>query len=151
MEIGVRLRVQIDDRVSERLESLAGRELSDARRRLVEQSTQQALVNTLQLNPVDTGRSRAAWAAALQQAGGEAPADWRGPHPQGAAIAEGAARGSFTRSDGESTTLLSAENNVSYVGFLEYGTRRMAPFAMVRRALLAVQQQLARWFEFPAG
>ena len=146
----MRMRVEIDDQVSARLEQAAGRELTDARRRLIEQALQQALSDTLQWNPVDTGRSRAAWAAALAQAGGEAPADWRGPHPQGAAIAEGAACGSTARADGESTTALSAQNSVAYVSFLEYGTRRMAPFAMVRRALLAAQQQLGRWFEFPA-
>jgi hypothetical protein len=112
----MRMRVEIDDQVSERLERAAGRELTDARRRLIEQAMQQALRDTLQWNPVDTGRSRAAWAAALQQAGGAGPADWRGPHPQGAAIAEGAVRGSVARVDGESTTVLSAQNSVVYVG-----------------------------------
>ena len=145
----MRLRVEIEDRASARLESLAGRELTDARRRLIEQAMREALADTLRGNPVETGRSRAAWAAALQQAGGEAPAEWRGPHPDAGAIAEGAARGSLTRSDGESTTDLSADNRVRYVGFLEYGTWRRAPFAMVRRALVRVQQQLSQWFEFP--
>ncbi len=86
----------------------------------------------------------------MRQAGGEASPDWRGPHPNAAAIAEGAALGAFSRTDGESTTLLSAENRVRYVGFLEYGTRRLAPFAMVRRAIVSVQLQLMQWFEFPA-
>lgn len=145
----MRMRFEIEDRASERLEQLAGRELSEARRRLVEDAMRAALSETIQWNPVETGRSRAAWGAALRQLGGEVPADLGGAHPNGAAIAEGAARGSLERSDHESTTTVSASNGVRYIGFLEYGTRRMAPFAMVRRALLSVQQQVGRWFEFP--
>lgn len=145
----MQIQFEIEDQASARLESLAGRELSEARRRLIEQAMQQTLVDTLELNPVATGRSRAAWAAALAQIGVELPADWRGPQPDGAAIAEGAAQGTLTRSEDDSTTQINAENGVQYIGFLEYGTRRMAPFAMVRRALAAVQQELGRWFEFP--
>lgn len=150
LELAVQLRVELENRASERLDSLGGRELSDARRRLVERAMQEALLETLRVNPVDTGRSRAAWAAAVRQMGVDVPSDWRGPHSHAAAISEGAARGAITRADGESTTAVSAQNSVRYVGFLEYGTRKMAPFAMVRRALARVQQQLSRWFEFPA-
>jgi hypothetical protein len=146
----MRMRVEIENRASARLESLAGRDLPEARRRLVEQAMQAALIDALHVNPVDTGRSRAAWASALQQAGGDAPADWQGPHPDASAIAEGGAQGSLTRADGDSSTALSARNSVRYVGFLEYGTRRMGPMAMVRRALARVQPQLLRWLEFPA-
>lgn len=146
----MRLRFEVEDRASERLESMSRRELTDARKRLIEQTMQQALTETLRGNPVDTGRSRSAWARALRLAGGEIPADWRGPHPNLGAIAEGAALGSTTKADDASTTTLSARNSVRYVGFLEYGTRRMAPFAMARRALAVVQRQLWRWFDFPA-
>lgn len=146
----MQIQFEIEDQASARLESMAGRELSEARSRLIEQAMEQTLIDTLELNPVDTGRSRAAWAAALQQLGVDVQGDWRGPHPDGAAIAEGAAQGTLTRSDDDSTTLINAENGVRYIGFLEYGTRRMAPVAMVRRALAAVQAELGRWFEFPA-
>jgi hypothetical protein len=145
----MRVRFEIEDRVSPRLEQAAARELSEARRRMVEDAMRAALSETIQRNPVETGRSRAAWGAALRQLGSEVPADWGGASPNGAAIAEGAARCSLERNDHESTTTVSASNGVRYVGFLEYGTRKMAPFAMVRRALLGVQQQVARWFEFP--
>lgn len=146
----MRMRFEVENRVGARLERAAGRELSEARRGMVEEAMKAALTETLQRNPVDTGRSRAAWGAALRQLGGELPADWGGSQANGAAMAEGAARGSLERSDHESTTGVSASNGVPYVGFLEYGTRRMAPFAMVRRALLSVQQRVGRWFEFPA-
>jgi len=145
----MRVRFEIEDRVSERLEGAAGRELSEARRRMVEDAMRAALIETMQRNPVETGRSRAAWGAALRQLGGEAPADWGGASPNAAAIAEGAARSVLERNDHESTTTVSASNGVRYIGFLEYGTRKMAPFAMVRRALLSVQQQVGRWFQFP--
>ena len=146
----MRVRFEIEDRVSERLEQAAGRELSEARRRMVDDAMRAALSETIERNPVETGRSRAAWAGALRQLGGEAPADWGGAAPDGAAIAEGAARGALERNDHESMTTVSASNGVRYIGFLEYGTRKMAPFAMVRRALLSVQQHVGRWFEFPA-
>ncbi|MFO1091824.1 MAG: hypothetical protein U0992_00725 [Planctomycetaceae bacterium] len=82
---------------------------------------QQTLVDTLELNPVATGRSRAAWAAALAQIGIELPADWRGPQPDGAAIAEGAAQGTLTRSEDDSTTQINAENGVRYIRFWSTG------------------------------
>lgn len=148
----MRLRIEVDDRASVRLEELSGRRLSESRRRLVEQAMRQTLQDVVRLNPVDTGRSRSAWVAALRQAGWEVPGGWQGPRSDASAIAQGAGLGELARSEPSSSmTMLSAHNRVRYVGFLEYGTRRMAPFAMVRRALAVAQQQLAGWFRFPPG
>lgn len=147
----MRLVIEIDDQSSEKLEALAEDELPEARRRLVQDVTREALTRTIELNPVDTGRSRAAWAAALTQAGGSPPPGWRGPRPEGGAIAEGAALGELVGEDDGDVTSMTAANAVRYVTFLEYGTSRMAPFAMVRRALSVVQQRVRALFRFPQG
>jgi hypothetical protein len=66
-----------------------------------------------------------------------------------AAIAAGTRLGSVERGEQESMTEAAATNAVRYVKYLEYGTSKMAAFAMVRRALASVQQQVGRWFRFP--
>jgi hypothetical protein len=37
---------------------------------------------------------------------------------------------------------------VHYISYLEYGTSRMAPFAMVRSALLQLQTRLSQLFRW---
>lgn len=145
----MQLTIEIDDQVSARLQELAESDLPESRRRLVQDATREALQRTIEMNPVDTGRSRAAWVAALTQAGGSPPPGWRGPHPQGGAIAQGASLGGLEPSDEGDTTSLTARNQVQYVAFLEYGTSRMSPFAMVRRALAFTQQRVRSLFRFP--
>jgi hypothetical protein len=139
------IKVQVDDRVSARLRDLMDRDLPESRRDLVEDAMREALSQVVRLNPVETGRSRAAWAAALEQFGGGSVA----APGVASGIAEGARLGSAERAEQESITEAAATNAVRYVKYLEYGTSKMAAFAMVRRALAGVQQQVKRWFRFP--
>lgn len=144
---GVRIRLEVDDRAGPWLKGLAERDLPVARRELVRNASREALSQTIRLNPVDTGRSRAAWVAALQQLGGNAPPGREGSDP--VAMAEGSGLGSAEISDQEPITEAIANSRVRYAGYLEYGTSKLAAFAMVRRALAGVQQRLARLFRFP--
>jgi hypothetical protein len=137
----MRIEIQVVNAASPALRSLAKEGVSDARRRMVDQGMSAALASTIRLNPVRTGRSRAAWSAALEHLGGTpSRMELSGP------AAEGAAKGSLSREDGERTTAVSATNAVSYVPFLEYGTSKMSPFAMVRRSLAVVQRLIGGWF-----
>jgi hypothetical protein len=139
----MRISVQIDGEGLRRLKDLAEYEVPDARRRMVERGMEATLESTISLNPVETGRSRAAWKAALDQLRGSSfgAAATSGP------VAEGTASGSLEHQHDSNTTTISATNAVSYVPFLEYGTSRMTPFQMVRRSLAAVRSVIASWFQ----
>jgi len=139
----MRISVQIDGEGLRRLRELAEYEVPDARRRMVERGMEATLESTIQLNPVETGRSRAAWKAALDQlrGGGFDASAASGP------VGEGMAAGSLDHQHDSNTTTISATNSVSYVPFLEYGTSRMTPFQMVRRSLAAVRSVITSWFQ----
>jgi hypothetical protein len=139
----MRITFQIDGDGLRSLRDLAAYKVPDARRRMVERGMEAALESTIQLNPVETGRSRAAWKAALDQLRG----DNGGLSGASGPVAEGTARGSLRHEHQETTTTVSAMNAVSYVPFLEYGTSRMTPFQMVRRSLAAVRGVIAGWFQ----
>jgi len=139
----MQIRVQVDGGDLRRLRDLARYGVPDARRRMVERGMESTLESTIQLNPVDTGRSRAAWKAALDQLRGES----NGLSDAGGPIAEGVARGSLNHQHDLATTTVSATNSVTYVPFLEYGTSRMTPFQMARRSLTAVRGVIAGWFQ----
>lgn len=93
--------------------------------------------------PVDTGRTRRAWRTALGQLDGAA-----GDGPGGSSAGNDTHRneGHLSRSDGEHQTEIAAGNSVPYVRYLEYGTSKMAPFAMVRRALRRISQRISSLF-----
>jgi len=80
-------------------------------------------------HPVDTGRSRAGWEAALQMLG-----------------SGGAGQGEGTAAvyDEGLRSRLEAANFVEYEVFLEYGTRGRPGRAMVRRALEGSRLEAAR-------
>jgi hypothetical protein len=139
----MRIQVQIDGGDLRRLKDLAEYQVPDARRRMVDRGMEATLESTIRLNPVETGRSRVAWQAALDQLRGEAS----DVSIAGGPIGEGAGQGSLDHRHDKTTTTASARNAVSYVPFLEYGTSRMAPFQMVRRSLAAVRNVIAGWFE----
>ena len=139
----MRIEIQIEGDGLRRLRDLADYQVPDARRRMVERGMQATLESTVQLNPVATGRSRAAWKAALDELQGEPDAASGGGGP----IAEGRSLGSLRHSHDHTTSTISATNAVAYVPFLEYGTSRMSPFQMVRKSLAAVRGVIARWFE----
>jgi len=119
------------------LHQLATR-LPDLRRRIITVAMKHALAETIRFNPVDTARSRAAWVRSLEQLGGTPPAGGQGSHPS--AVDDGRALGQLQRHETADTTELTAFNSVDYVPHLEYGTSRMAPFAMARRALHGARQ-----------
>jgi hypothetical protein len=137
----MRLKFQVSNAASRMLRQIASSDVPEARRRMVEDGIKAALESTIQLNPVRTGRSRAAWSAALSRISGQTTGGaTSGP------LAEGSALGSATIEQGESSTVASATNAVRYVPFLEYGTSKRAPVAMVRRSLAAVGRLVPRWF-----
>ncbi len=139
----MRLVLRIDDFYRRRLRDLANYQIPDARRRMVERGLEATLEQTIELNPVETGRSRAAWQRALAELRG---AQQAGGIPSGP-VAEGWSLGSLELDHQAHTTSGSAVNAVSYVPFLEYGTSRMQPFQMVRRSLAAVRSVIGEWFE----
>jgi hypothetical protein len=139
----MRISVQIDGDDLRGLKDLAEYRVSDARRRMVVRGTEATLESTIQLNPVETGRSRAAWKAALDQLRGSSNQSVAGEGP----VAEGSGKGSLQHQHDETTSSISATNAVSYVPFLEYGTSRMTPYQMVRRSLAAVRGVIANWFQ----
>lgn len=98
------------------------------------------LGRVMERNPVDTGRSRAAWGAAGSQVGLSTGTGSQEP-------GDGIGR----VEEHEQQTRLEFENRVNYVPFLEYGTSRMAARAMVRGALASsrdeMRSQLSAVFE----
>jgi hypothetical protein len=138
----VRLDIKIDGDAAKTFRDLAEQRVPKARLEMTRQAMQAALESTMNLNPVRTGRSRAAWAAALAALGGgsSAQAGLSGP------TAEGAALGSLAQSQSDDTTEIAATNAVRYVPFLEYGTTKRAAVGMVRRSLAIVRQKVGDWF-----
>ena len=120
------LNLQIDAAYHDFLDRLRRQSIPRARQHLIEEVMRRALVQTIEHNPIRTGRSRQAWEACLEQIGGGA-----------------AGEGTVQNSNTDETTTIEATNNVNYVPYLEYGTSHMAPFAMVRDALAAVQGDVA--------
>lgn len=137
----MRLRIQVTNEASSALRRLSSTRVPEARQRMVDQAIHTALESTLEMNPVRTGRSRAAWAAALAQLGGGGSGS-----PSNGPQAEGAALGSAVIEQTDTHTTATATNAVRYVPFLEYGTSKRAPVAMVRRSLAAVQRVISSWF-----
>ena len=129
----IKLEVTIDGDAANGLRDFASRDLPQRRRKLVREAMDATLASTIDLNPIRTGRSRAAWAAA--QGGIEG-----GIGPQQAR------EGSSTTLESEQTTELTATNSVPYITYLEYGTRKMAPVAMVRKSLLKIARRVASLF-----
>ncbi|MCA9079316.1 MAG: hypothetical protein KDA58_02105, partial [Planctomycetaceae bacterium] len=105
-----------------RLEQLAHTDLPAARMRLTQDLLDKTLRQTADLNPVRTGRCRAAWLKAREH---------------------------MTFTESPDSTSAAATNAVPYVTHLEYGTSRMRPFAMLRRALAQVRQHVSRLFRLP--
>ena len=111
----------------------------ERRRELVRQLTAFALQGVVQANPVETGRSRAAWVAAGEQLGCMPQGAWQGT--DAAAMGEGAARGRGPAQETADVSEMELANGVSYVPILEYGSSKMSPRAMVRQTLQQTGQQ----------
>lgn len=141
------VRVQVDAaNVLRRLDSLNRRELPALRRDLVDETARSVLSRTIERNPVDTARSRAGWVTGLQMLGGTPPSAWRGPSPESHAIAEGQSRGTASRNDTSEQTEISATNSVTYVNYLEFGTRSRQPIYMAWRSLLEASRSIGARF-----
>jgi hypothetical protein len=109
------------------------RELPQRRRVALDGTAREILGEIARRNPVETGRSRAAWETAMSVLSGtRAQVD----------LADVTVRRQEREKQGEITV----SNQVEYVPFLEYGTRRMRPFAMVRGALARARQAVLRHF-----
>ena len=113
--------------------------IPECRKRLVERLMRVAVQKIIMKNPVDTGRSRSSWVAALKQLGGVPIAGWEGETPDNSAISEGAASSSVTPTETKTATEIRVTSGVNYILFLEYGTSKMAPFQMVRQGILAAR------------
>lgn len=94
-----------------------------ARTRLVGKLRATALQQIIATTPVRTGRARRGWADAASDGDG-----------------------SFLESGETGVSVRTATNHVPYVRFLEYGTYRMAPREIVRRALERIKQRAAGMF-----
>ncbi len=130
------------DRVRDTVARLRDDILPEARQSAVQGAMQAGLAAAIEATPVDTARSRAAWAAALQELGGEPPAGWTGSHPSDDAINEGAALGAVSHLETVSTTELRVENGVPYLPLVEYGTHGQPPRNIVRAGLTAAQSTI---------
>jgi len=114
------------------------------RRKLSADISRQVLEEVVQRNPVETGRSRAAWMVSLQELGGVPPLGWQGTDTNSEALSEGREKSGLSSSENKHQSEVRASNSVPYVPFLEYGTRKMSAFAMVRRSLAYVKSRLRR-------
>ena len=130
------IRIEVDaGRVLRVVENLRSHRVPQWRRVVGETIARRALERVIELNPVDTARARAGWVRALAELGGSPPAEWRGPQPEGDAIAEGFASAATTVTEDSERTEITATSLVEYVVYLEYGTRKMSAFEMVQRGL----------------
>lgn len=102
------------------------------------------LTRIIKKNPVDTGRSRAAWYIAMEKLGGSIgvsmPSDT--PRKSGksrtypAGVAEGRSKGRFIdHTKGFLDKYIEIINGISYIIYLEYGYSGQAPFGMVRLSM----------------
>lgn len=135
----MKLTIELTGDAADSLRERARTKLPVERRDLVERLLRRSLSQIVIENPVDTGRSRAAWARVLEQLGGFVPG-WQGR--DAIAMREGSRSGKLAIVESAQSTTASATNSVKYIPFLEYGTHRSAPVAMVRRALAATARSL---------
>lgn len=127
----MRLDIQVDkQQLIDRLESFSADELPQQRQEGVQKTADALLQSTIDLNPVRSGRSRAGWEAARESL----------------VSGQGGAEGEASVTSDADTTEILATNHVEYVHYLEYGTSRMAPFAMVRRSIRNVISMLPNLF-----
>ena len=119
--------------VSESLRQLARSTPNAVRRDGTETAMKLALSTAINIHPVRTGRARRAWQAALA---GFGPA--HGGEVTGSEQGEGTLRVRHTQMTSEAV----ASSRVPYAVYLEYGNRRMAPRAIVRRGLAAAAAQI---------
>ncbi|QDU78980.1 hypothetical protein Pla110_06840 [Polystyrenella longa] len=126
------------------IEQYRRKQIPEQRRELAEDVARETLRETVEFNPVETGRTRAAWLVSLLRLGGESPVGWSSGRGDSFALQEGRAAGSLQEVESKNRSELRVRNGVEYINYLEYGTRNRTPAAMVRRALQRVVQKLRR-------
>lgn len=141
MPTSLNIRTEIDSTAAtERLDKLRTKDVPDHRQQLTRNVMREVLRRTIARHPVDTGRSRAAWSAALTQLGGTPPAGRPGNDAE--AIAEGTESVEVTQTHTPTASQIEVTNEVDYEPLLEFGTRNMSPFHMVERAITDTRQNL---------
>ena len=118
----IQLRTRIRLGPSDRLRALARKAAPAARRRLADQLIEATRSEVLRETPVRTGRLRDGWATA------ETKSD-----------------------DADTRSRRSLTNDVPYVTYVEYGTRRTPPRFAVRRGLRRVLGTAAALFRLNGG
>jgi hypothetical protein len=109
-----------------------GRRVAEGRSEWVRGLAGRVMGRVRALTPVRTGRLARGWS------GGGSAALSAG---EGGGAGEAGGPGLVRVEESREVTAVEVENRVPYVGFVEYGTRRMAARAMVRRALREVKRQ----------
>ncbi|TWT42805.1 hypothetical protein KOR42_46090 [Thalassoglobus neptunius] len=130
----MKIEFQPSGSVGESLRKLKDDGISVARREFVERLVSSVIQETRSLNPVMTGRSRAGWVA--PGAAGDA----------GGGTAGGGSEGTFDVEHSSQATMVSMTNSVPYVVYLEYGTSKTAPVAMVRKSISRISGRIASLF-----
>lgn len=98
----------------------------------------------IEKNPVNTGRSRAAWAPLFTMLGEAIP---EAAPPTLLPENQGEPEGSVEESGSDDNYYLLIANNVPYVVYLEYGTSDQAPEGMVRISMMELLDELRRTFK----
>lgn len=135
----MKVEINLDDEVSPQLRVLLRNKVPTARKQMETRIAGDVLSQTADSNPVQTGRSRAGWLAAAGSIGSNLD--------DGAILPTGEGEGSATLSEDEQVTSIRATNEVPYIAYLEYGTSRMAPFAMLRQSLARVISRIQQYFQ----
>lgn len=120
--------IQLSGRLQHELQQLTAYRLPQARENWTRTFTSRLLTAIRDATPRETGRAQAGWEAAADQL--QSGAGSSSEHVD-AGIGEGVAS---VQQEAE-ITLIAAVNQVPYVHYLEYGTSKMAPQAIVRRTL----------------
>ncbi|MFO1022583.1 MAG: hypothetical protein U0903_18085 [Planctomycetales bacterium] len=135
--------------VAERMRRWGTDDVLRRREEFVRGATEFAVNQAVERTPVREARARGSWVKSLVELGGVPPADWEGSHPNAAAVIEGEESGDVTHSSQSTLTEYRVTSRVRYINYLEYGTRKMDPFAMVRESLAATAE-MVRWWDFLA-
>ncbi|MEZ5943799.1 MAG: hypothetical protein R3C18_20580 [Planctomycetaceae bacterium] len=132
------IKLKLDQDALSHIAEIRDQKLPRALQNLTRDLMREGLEKIRNETPVDTGRAQAGWASAQQLSDSET----------GGSISNATAEGELTEQATGQSSSLTATNFVPYVPFLEYGTTRMRPFAMIRRALQELRQRVGQLFHF---
>ena len=121
----MRIQITTDDTLIQKFRDHAASTVPSARRLLADRLRQEALADLTRETPVRTGRLQQGWIAAATGQGSE---------------------GTSREADLAGRSHRAATNQVDYVGYVEYGTSRMAPRRLARAALSRVRRLAAVLF-----